>query len=129
MIRRGMTIIELMVAGAMLCTLLAVCVQMVAAVAAQRRAVDQREYATIELANVMERITARPWDELTSQAVAHEQPSPAALSRLPGAELKVEVTAPAGEPDAKRIAAALRWQDRNGAFLPPLTVTTWKYRQ
>jgi hypothetical protein len=49
-------------------------------------------------------------------------------NRLPGAELKVEITTSEAEPDAKRITASLRWKDRSGALLPPVALTTWKYR-
>ena len=125
--RRGMTIIELMVASAILCSLLVVCLQMLAAVTAERRAVDQRQCATAELANVMERVAARPWTELTPEDVAHEQPSPTLRNLLPGVELKIEIT-PVTEPEGKRIAVSLRWNDRAGTLLPPLTITTWRYR-
>jgi len=128
MVRRGFTIVEMTVAAAMLGMLLAVCLQMVAAMVAQRRAADQRQCATIELANVMERLAARPWAELTPQAVAGEQTPASIRSLLPGAELKVEISTPTDEPGAKRIAASLRWQDRSGGFLPAVTITTWKYR-
>ena len=128
MIRRGTTIIELTVAGAILGTLMVVGLQMLTAVAAQRRAIDQQQFATLELANVMERMAARPWSELTPQAAAQEQLSSAIRSRLPGAELKVDVSTSDVEPDAKRIVVSLRWQNRAGVLLPPLTITTWKYR-
>ncbi len=101
---------------------------MMSAVATQRRTIDQRQDATLELANAMERIMARPWDQLTPQDLARERPSPAFCSRSPGAELKVEVSTPEAGPDAKRITASLHWQDRLGRHVPPVTVTTWKYR-
>jgi hypothetical protein len=128
MVRRGFTIVEAVTGAAMLGMLLAVCLQLMGAVAAQRRTVDQRQWATVELGNVLERITARPWAELTPQAVAGQQPAETIRNRLPGAELKIEISTPAAEPDAKRIVVSLRWRDRSGDFLPPLTVTTWKYR-
>ena len=61
MTRRGMTLLELVVAGALLGTLLVVCLQLLAATAAQRRAADQRQLAVLEVGNVMERLAARPW--------------------------------------------------------------------
>jgi Tfp pilus assembly protein PilE len=128
MIRRGTTLIEVIAAGAILGALLTLSLQMMSAVAAQRRTIDQRQDATLELANAMERIAARPWDELTAQNLAQEQPSSAVRSRLPGAELKVEVSTPEAHPDAKRITASLHWQDRLGRQVPPVTITTWKYR-
>ncbi len=126
--RRGMMIIEATIAGTILAVLLIVCVQMLGAVAAQRRAADQQQCAAMELANVLERVAPRAWAELTPEAAAAEQPSAVLRERLPGAELKVDISTSESEPDAKRIAASLRWQDRAGRYLPPMTVTTWKYR-
>jgi Tfp pilus assembly protein PilV len=125
--RRGMTLVELFVAATMLGMLLVVCVQLLSATAAQRRAADQRQLAIMELSNVLERIAARPWADLTPQAFAAEKPSAEAVEKLPEAELKVEVTTPSAEPKAKRITVSLRWQDRNSQFVAPVKITTWKY--
>jgi hypothetical protein len=124
-----MTLLELAVAAAMLATLLAVCVQLLGAMAAQRRAADQRQLALFEVSNVIERAAARAWNDLTPEALAAEKLSPAAIEELPEAELKVEMSIPQSEPNAKRITVSLRWQDRKGNFLPPLKLTTWKYRR
>jgi hypothetical protein len=124
-----MTLLELAVAGALLGTLLVVCLQLLQATAAQRRSADQRQLALIEVGNVLERLAARPWAELTPKSVANEKPSAWLGNRLRGAELKIEVTTPAGEPDVKRIAVSLRWQDRNGRYLPPIGITTWRWKR
>ena len=68
--RRGTTILELAVAGALIGALLVVCLQLLAATAAGRRAADQQQCAILELDNVMERVVARPWAELTTAALA-----------------------------------------------------------
>lgn len=126
--RRGMMLLEVIVAGTLLATLLAICVQLLSAAADQRHVADQRQCAIEELANLIERITALPWTDLTEATGAEETISPSAESQLPGAELKIEIVPSPEEPDAKRITASLRWQNRNGQYLAPLTVTTWRYR-
>lgn len=123
-----MMLMELAVAVAIVGALLVLCLQLLSAAAAQRRVVDQRQCALLELGNVMEHIAARPWAELTTAALAQEKLSPPAGSQLPGAELKIEVSTSADEPSAKRITAALRWQDRSGQLLAPATLTTWRYK-
>lgn len=127
MARRGIILMELVVAGALLGTLLVVCLQLIGAAAAHRRTVDQRQLAVVEVGNVMERLAARPWTELTPQ-VAVPQLSPPVRNRLPNAELKVEVTTSAAEPGAKRIIVSLRWQDRAGQFVQPVKVVTWRWK-
>jgi hypothetical protein len=126
--RRGTMILELVVAFTLLGTLLIVCLEMFSAAAAQRRAADERTCALVELGNVMERVAARPWPELTTSAVARERLSPWAAGQLPGAELKIEVSTPSAEPGAKQITASLRWEDRSRRLVAPLRLTTWKYR-
>jgi Tfp pilus assembly protein PilV len=128
MTRRGVMMLEAIVAGVLLGTLLVVCLQLLSAVVVERRAADQRQLAVLELSNVMERVAARPWSELTPAAVAQEKLSPGASGQLPGGELKIEVSTDAKEPAAKHITATLRWQDRSGQLGTPLTLSTWKYR-
>ena len=126
-IRRGMTLLELAVACTLLGTLLVVCLQLLSATAAQRRAADQRQLALIEVGNVLERVALRPWSDLTAKNLAGEKPSAWLGNRLPGAELKIEAVASSTEPKAKRITVSLRWQDVAGRFLPPVAVTTWRW--
>lgn len=128
MTRRGMVLTELIVAGALVGTMLLVCLQLLAAALAQRQVTDQRQFALLELSNVMEQVTARPWAELTTAGLSQERPSPSVDSQLPGAELKIEVSTSADQPEAKRITAAIRWQGRNGQPLAPVTLTTWRYK-
>lgn len=128
-VRRGMALLESAVAAALLGTLLVVCLQLLAATAEQRRAADQRQLAIIEVENAMEPLAARPWAELTPQAVAAPQLPPSVRTRLPEAELKVEVTAPPAEPLAKRIAVSLRWQDHAGQFMQPIRIVTWRWKE
>lgn len=127
MSRRGGMMIELVVAGILAGALLVVCLQLLSGVLAQRRASDMRQCALMELDNIMERLTARPWDELTADSLSREKLSSWATRQLPGAELKIAVTTPSDDPNAKRIAASLRWQDRSGRLLAPMILTTWKY--
>jgi hypothetical protein len=126
-----MMLLEMAVAAALVGALLVVCLQLLSAAVAQRRAADQRQFALVELGNVMEQVAARPWAELTTAALSREQllvPAADGPLQLPGAELKIEVSTPAGEPNAKRITAALRWQDRTGQLVKPRTLTTWRYK-
>ena len=129
MARRGALLLELVVAGALLGTLMVISLQLLAATAEQRRVADQRQLALFEVENAMERLAARPWNELTPQAAAAGQLPPSVRDRLPGAEVKVEVTAPPAEPLAKRIAVSLRWQDNAGQFVKPVRIVTWRWKE
>ena len=125
--RRGTTLLELVAAAALLGTVLVICLQLLGATAAQRRHIDQRQLALMEVENTMERLAARPWNELTPQTTAG-QLSTAVRSRLSDAGMKIEVTTPAGEPSAKRIAVSLRWKDGSGQFVKPVRIVTWRWK-
>lgn len=128
--RRGVTLLELAVAGILLGTLLTVCLQMVGATAARRRAVEDRQTAMLEAGNVMERLAARPWDELTPEAVAEIELSSEARESLLEGRLEVDVTRGGpDEPDAKRVAVLVRWNDRSGKPQRPVRLVAWRYRR
>jgi len=128
MTRRGMTILELLVAGAALATLMAVCLQMLSAAAAQRRATEDRQAAIREAANLMERLGTVPFDRLTPEGVGTVQLSGEARRALPDAELQIQLSSPPGQPEAKRIVVLLRWRDRTGRFLRPVRLVAWRYQ-
>ena len=121
-----MTLLELVAAAALLATILVVCLQLLAATTLQRRAADQRQLALGEVENTLERLDAKPWNELTPQTTAG-QLSPTLRSRLPDAELRIEVATSSAEPSAKRIAVSLRWKDYAGQFTKPVTIVTWRW--
>ncbi len=128
MTRRGTTLLEVTVAAAMLMGMMAVCLQMFGAVAAQNRAAEIRQTAVREAANAMERLRAVSWDELTAKNLQNVRLSEEASRALPGGELRIESTVPTDESDAKRIAVSVRWQDRTGRFMQPVRLVAWRYR-
>lgn len=128
MSRRGMTVLELFFAGALLVVLMTVCLQMFSAAATQRRATQQRQTAIREAANLMERLSSTAWDELVPEAVGDVQLSEQARQALPGGEVEIQLSSPADQPDAKRIVVWLRWQDRTGQPIRPVRLVAWRYR-
>jgi prepilin-type N-terminal cleavage/methylation domain-containing protein len=126
--RRGYSIIELLVATALLATLLTVCVQLSGTATAEQRAVGQRQAAMNEAANVLERLSIRPWDELTDKNLSELPLSAAARQSVPEARLEVRVVQPAGQPGVKRISVLVRWPDRDGRPERTVRLTAWRYR-
>jgi prepilin-type N-terminal cleavage/methylation domain-containing protein len=126
---RGMTLIELAVAAALLGTLLTVSLKMLAASADLRRVTDQRQAAALAAGNLLERLAARPWNELTPELAAAEKLSPEAAGQLPYAELKIEITEQTSDENlpAKRIAVTLGWRGPGGQPVAPVKLVTWRY--
>jgi len=104
--RRGIGLMEIAAAGILLAVMLTVCLQFFRATSGQRRGLQARRTATQEVANVMERLCARSWEELTPEAAGQVQLSEEARRAFPDGELQVEVTPPEKEPDGKRIVGS-----------------------
>lgn len=126
--RRGIGLMEIAAAGILLAVMLTVSLQFVRATSGQRRGLQARRTAIQEAANVMERLCARSWEELTPEVAAQVQLSEEARRAFPDGELQVEVALPEKEPDGKRIAVVLRWPA--GPEQPDRSVrlVAWKYR-
>jgi Tfp pilus assembly protein PilE len=130
-LKRGSMLLETAVACVLLAALAGVCLKSFAAAAAQRLAIDQRQIALREAANLMEKLTVMPWDEVDKTA---DKPFVEAAQKLlpkelDGAELQVEVTPAEGEPAAKRLAVTIRWQDKDNQWAQPVRLTAWRYRR
>ena len=124
----GFTLLELSVAAVVLMLVMAITVQVLGWAAAERRAAERRRWAAQEAANVMERLTSRPWDSLTAEAAAAVELSPQARAVLPEGELAIEVTSQPGPPRAKRLIVAVRWQRPAGQPAASVRLTSWIYR-
>jgi hypothetical protein len=129
--RRGSMLLETAVACVLLVALASVCLKSFAAAAAQRLAIDQRQIALREAANLLEKLTAMPWDEIDQAAGEPfaEAARKAFPEELENGEVKIEVAPAAGEPSAKRIAVSLRWQDKNNQWVQPVRLTAWRYQR
>ena len=126
--RRGYGMIELLVAAALLATLATVCVQLFGLASAEQRALRQRQAALNEAANVLERLSIRPWNELTDKALGELSLSAAARQSLPQAKLEVHLTQPSGQAGLKRISVQIRWPDRDGQPERIVRLSAWRYR-
>ena len=125
---RGFTLTEVVVTGVVLAAMLVVCLKLLSATAAQRRSMADRRTANREAANVMERLAARPWEELTAAGAEKIALSAAAERTLLDAELEVEVSEPAEVPGAKRIVVAVRWRDRANQPRMTARLVAFKFR-
>ena len=126
--RRGFGLIELTITAIMALAAMAITVQLLGWVAAERRSVARRERALLEASNLLERLAARPWDALTADAARAVTLSAAARSALPGASLAIEV-APVADPEAKRVTVAITWRGRSGKAEAPARLVGWVYRR
>ena len=123
----GFTLLEVSVAAVVLVLVMAITVQVLGWATAERRAAERRQWARQEATNVLERLTAQPWDRLTAESAAMLELSPQARAVLPEGELRIEVTSQPGPPRAKRLSVDVRWQRPAGQPDASVRLTTWVY--
>ena len=127
MSRKGFTMIEVIAAIAVLAAAMVAVAQTVAVVARQRQRTERQTLAVQEAANLMERIYALPWNEVTQDQAVAARLSPAGRSRLPAAAVKVTVQASGDPPTEKRISVDIDWQEADGGRSRPVRLTAWRF--
>ncbi len=129
--RRGSLLAETAMSAVMLIIAMGLITKVVGSVAVQRRVWDRRQTAVFEGANLMERLTARPFDALSTENVKNLTLSQQAAQSLPDGQLQVNIVEndPVGGDDSKRIAVNIRWRNRAGEWDAPVKLTSWVYRR
>jgi Tfp pilus assembly protein PilV len=117
--------IELCVAVAMLAAALSVVVTMLGAVARQRRSAELHARALEEADNLLERLTAEPWDEITPERVTELGFAAKVADALPEGKLRIDMTSPGDAPATKRIDLAIGWRAAIGQSIHRVYLTTW----
>ena len=126
--RRGFGLIEMAISSLMLAAAMAATLQVIGWVAFEARAVARRERAVREAVNLLERVAARPWDDLTTDALARLKISEATAAALPGSNLAIRVATVEAEPARKVITVEIRWNDRTGRPEAPVRLVAWSHQ-
>lgn len=127
--RRGFTLMELTIAAALLILCSAVITQMLHLVARMERASDARQAAVRAVANRLEQLQARSWDELPVAKRTAEATPAEVLQLLPRAQLWTEVVEQ--EKSAailvREIRVQIDWTDAAGNRVPSVSLSAWKH--
>ncbi len=126
--RSGFGLVEMALTGVLIGVAMAVTLQVVGWVALDRRATERRERAIVEASNLMERIVARPWDDLKTENLANLKPNESAAKFLHGPTLNLTVEPFDDAPARKKITVEVRWLDRSGRAEAPVRLIAWSYR-
>ena len=127
--RPGFGLIEMAVTGVLIAAAMAATLQVVGFVALERRSVERRERAVLEASNLLERVAARPWDELSTEALGSIRMAEASAAFMPGSTLELKVVPHDDAPARKRITVEIRWLDRSGRPEAPVRLVAWAYRR
>jgi hypothetical protein len=88
---------------------------------------EQERLATQEAANMLERLVARPWSELTTEGISSLTISPSAAESLSDPQLRIGIDDVMDETRVKRIRVELSWVNRAGERVAPIQLTAWKH--
>ena len=125
--RSGSLVIELLVAGSLLAIVTASVIPTLGWLVRQRKFNQERQAATLEIGNLMERLTALDWNDLTPQRVEQLQLSEDVQKLLAEPRLTIAVN---NEGDAsKHILVQISWEIGPGRAAPPVRLAAWVYRR
>ena len=125
--RHGFTLVELLVAGLLLGTVMLIAVPTLSWVVTERRAAVERQEAIEEVANIMERITGLPQKEITPESIQRFEVSDEIRDQLSDAKLTLTVE-PKADTGGKRIGIELRWKNRTGQMVAPVRLAAWVFQ-
>jgi hypothetical protein len=126
--RRAISLLEVVVAAAMLAVLMTIAAQMLQAVGQQQRATQRRALALQTVHALAEQFSNMPWDQLTAEAADEVNVPIVAQAHLPGAKLSVTIQEEQQPIAAKRVMVALAWNGPSGRFTGPVRLTTWVFQ-
>ena len=84
-----------------------------------------QQQATRLAGNLMERIMARPWDELESERL-QQLIAPDELAGLPEADVRIDVI-PVEQPVSREIRVSVTWTHPRGQTRQPVQLVAWRY--
>ncbi len=125
--RGGYSLVEMVVAGIVLGVVMTVSLQLLAATSRQQRYAERRQLAAEELANLMERLSAAPYETLDGAAQESWTLSDAVTAHLRDAELGIDIQSTGDDLGGKQISLSLRWRDAGDVMVTPVRLTTWVY--
>lgn len=123
----GFTLLEVILAAAMLAVLFAIVGQLIVNMKRQTGLAERHALALRTTENAMEEVTALPWDKIDDRTVLALPLPDAVRQRWPDAEFSGSVTASSDPVEAKRILLNLSLAPESR--IRPATLTTWIYRK
>lgn len=126
-LQRGAMLAEMGVALVVVSVAIILVAQMLAALGTQRRVAEQNALAQQEAANLMERLFATPWAELTQTTASQLTLSERCGPRLPDASLTAKVVPSDGPPAGKQLTIEIAWRGSQVEQVRCVRLAAWRY--
>ena len=127
--RSGFSLFEVLVSGLLIGAVVTFVVPVLGWMVRERALGRERQAAMLEAGNLMERLAAVGYDDLTPERAATFGLSEALQQQLHDARLAIAVEPDRDERGAKRLVIELRWSIAPGREAPAVRLVTWIYRQ
>ncbi len=127
--RRGFVILEVIVACGLLAVLLTMSVQVLSLMAVERRHVERRAIALVEAANIVERMSTMPYEDIDEARLADVGLSPDVCQLLPDGRASLAVEDESGEVPGKRVRVEIVWTGAAGHPESPVRLTHWVWQR
>lgn len=127
--RAGVTILEGVSSLVLLSVLLTLIAKMTVLIDHQSELRWQQRLASATLSNLMEHATALEWDQLTTDALTTTLQPQLESTKLPDAQLQVDVSQPPESDDAKQITLSLGWSPVAAGRPQQRGLTAFVYQQ
>ncbi len=127
--RRGYLLVEVFVALAILAALFVLVIQMVSTTARERRANERRAIALEHAANLLDRASIIPYEQLSAESLREITTSTNAGQLLPESDVCWTVDEDSSEVPAKRVGVELTWRATHGRSDAPVRLVTWAFPQ
>jgi prepilin-type N-terminal cleavage/methylation domain-containing protein len=125
--RRGFTLLEVVLAAAILAMLLTTSVQMLRALSIHQRGTERREVALEAVQAVADQVANVPWNQLTAESVKKVMIPKPLEGWLPGANLSISLAEEAAPTTSRRIHVEINWNGRDGQAVAPVRLTSWVF--
>jgi len=126
--RKGFTIAELVVAIAIGVAAMSCIAQLLYQATRQAQAAARRQVVSLEVANIMEQLMVRSWQEITAANAPEVELSEACRQVLPEARLQLEILPEDDELEARRITVTVSGAMAGGQVDQSVRLTAWRYR-
>lgn len=125
--RRGTSVVEMIATTVVLGTIVGISLPMLKLVTSERQAAVAHEQALAAASNIMENVSALPFEKIKADATAAQLPD-WAKEQLIEPSLQVEVER-VPDASAKKIHLRLEWKSSRGYAVAPIQLTSWVYQR
>jgi len=126
--RAGFTLVELIATTVLLGAVMMSAAPLLGWISVVQRSSMQRQLALQEATNILERMSAQPWETITDETALAVTLSENTRHHLKQPKLTITVTNIETPLPAKRINLSLTWKNHADDFWAPVRLTTWVYQ-